>query len=77
MFELLSFSAKLGNAEEDKVSVLSDLESILTAQCKACGKPYKQGNGWLDILKVIIPLRLDRQEALALLQAIVRIYLCF
>jgi hypothetical protein len=64
------FPANLGNEDEDKVSVLSDLESILTFYCKSKGLKYKKGNGWIEILLPLIALKLPRSETYNLFEAI-------
>ncbi|XP_064618289.1 TBC1 domain family member 23-like [Liolophura sinensis] len=53
---------KLGNEEQDKVSIVSDLESIITFYCKSCSKEYRSSNGWLDILQPLLALKLSRAE---------------
>ena len=49
---LICLSDRLGNEEEDKVSVVSDLESIVTFYSKSRGLDYVPGNGWLGVLQV-------------------------
>ncbi|XP_076227532.1 TBC1 domain family member 23 isoform X2 [Nomia melanderi] len=67
--------AKLGNDDEDKVSVVSDLESILTFYCKSKVKQYKRGNGWLELLGPLIALKLPRSATYNLFEAIIDIYI--
>uniref|UniRef100_A0A0A9ZAH6 TBC1 domain family member 23 n=1 Tax=Lygus hesperus TaxID=30085 RepID=A0A0A9ZAH6_LYGHE len=67
--------AKLGNDEEDKLSVLSDLESLLTYHRKSVNVPYTSGNGWIDILLPLIALKLPRSESYLLFEAIVTKYI--
>ncbi|XP_076231102.1 TBC1 domain family member 23 [Calliopsis andreniformis] len=67
--------AKLGNDDEDKVSVVSDLESILTFYCKSKGKQYKKGNGWIELLGPLIALKLPRSATYNLFEAIIDIYI--
>lgn len=64
--------AKLGNEDEDKVSVLSDLESILTFHRKSLGSEgkYERGNGWIELLLPLIALKLPRADTCALFQAV-------
>lgn len=66
------FVAKLGNEDEDKVSVLSDLESILTFHRKSLGPDgkYERGNGWIELLLPLIALKLPRADTCALFQAV-------
>ncbi|XP_068988293.1 TBC1 domain family member 23 [Bombus flavifrons] len=67
--------AKLGNDDEDKVSVVSDLESILTFYCKSKGKQYKRGNGWIELLGPLIALKLPRSATYNLFEAIIDFYI--
>ncbi|XP_071562735.1 TBC1 domain family member 23 [Temnothorax nylanderi] len=69
------FVAKLGNDDEDKVSVVSDLESILTFYCKSKCKQYERGNGWLELLGPLIALKLPRAATYNLFEAIRDIYI--
>ncbi|KAL6444476.1 hypothetical protein ACFW04_001958 [Cataglyphis niger] len=67
--------AKLGNDDEDKVSVVSDLESILTFYCKSKCKQYERGNGWIELLGPLIALKLPRAATYNLFEAIRDIYI--
>ncbi|XP_048250832.1 TBC1 domain family member 23-like [Haliotis rufescens] len=53
---------KLGNEEEDKVSIVSDLESIVTFYCKSRGETYTASNGWLETIQPLLALKLSRAE---------------
>uniref|UniRef100_A0A1B6DC88 TBC1 domain family member 23 n=1 Tax=Clastoptera arizonana TaxID=38151 RepID=A0A1B6DC88_9HEMI len=66
------FVAKLGNDDDDKVSVLSDLESILTFHRKTLGVigRYETNNGWIELLLPLIALKLPRTDTYTLFQAI-------
>ncbi|XP_043522340.1 TBC1 domain family member 23 isoform X2 [Frieseomelitta varia] len=66
---------KLGNDDEDKVSVVSDLESILTFYCKSKGKQYKRGNGWIELLGPLIALKLPRSATYNLFEEIIDFYI--
>lgn len=67
----------MGNNEEDKISVLSDLESILTCHCKAgpIKRQYKTNNGWMDLLLPLITLKLPRSCMYNLFEAIYNKYI--
>ncbi|XP_073989266.1 TBC1 domain family member 23 isoform X1 [Rhodnius prolixus] len=69
------FVAKLGNAEEDKLSVLSDLESLLTYHRKSVSIPYTTSNGWVELLLPLIALKLPRSETYLLFEAVVSKYI--
>ncbi|KAJ8895741.1 hypothetical protein PR048_001079 [Dryococelus australis] len=64
------FVANLGNEDEDKVSVVSDLESILTHYCKSNSVQYERGNGWVEIMLPLIALKLPRWHTYNLFEAI-------
>ncbi|KAK7591044.1 hypothetical protein V9T40_002657 [Parthenolecanium corni] len=70
--DCLRFVSKLGNNEEDKIVVLSDLESILTCHCKASSRrrKYESNNGWIDLLLPLITLKLPRSCMYNLFEAI-------
>ncbi|GFN99365.1 TBC1 domain family member 23 [Plakobranchus ocellatus] len=53
---------KLGNEEEDKVSIVSDLETIVTLYCKSRGLKYVPNNGWMDILQVLLTVKMSPSE---------------
>lgn len=64
------FVEKLGNEEEDKVSVVSDLESILTFYCKNRSLAYESKNGWIELLLPLLSLKLERSHTYNLFEAI-------
>lgn len=65
-----NFVAKLGNEEEDKLSVVSDLESILTFYCKSRNVQYERGNGWVDLLLPLLTLKVQKATTYNLFEAI-------
>ncbi|XP_075224896.1 TBC1 domain family member 23 [Lycorma delicatula] len=71
------FVAKLGNDDEDKLSVLSDLESIVTYHRKSLGPEvkYERGNGWIELLLPLIALKLPRSDTCRLFQAVSNRYI--
>ncbi|XP_066592724.1 TBC1 domain family member 23 [Prorops nasuta] len=66
---------KLGNDDEDRVSIVSDLESILTFYCKSKGNQYERDNGWLEILGPLIALKLPRSATYNMFEAIIDLYI--
>nr|XP_006813860.1 PREDICTED: TBC1 domain family member 23-like [Saccoglossus kowalevskii] len=56
------FIDKFNNSEEEKLSLVSDLESVITFYCKSRDLTYTSGNGWLDILGAFIALNLERSD---------------
>ncbi|XP_037052214.1 TBC1 domain family member 23 [Bradysia coprophila] len=65
-----NFVDKLGNDDEDKVSVVSDLESILTFYCKNRNLQYETNNGWIELLLPLLSLKLSRSYTYNLFEAI-------
>lgn len=65
-----AFVDKLGNDEEDKLSVVSDLESILTFYCKNRSLKYESKNGWVELLLPLLSLKLTRSYTYNLFEAI-------
>lgn len=61
---------RLGNDEEDKVSVTSDVESILTFYCKNRNFQYHVNNGWIELLMPLLSLKLKRSDTYNLFEAI-------
>lgn len=58
------------------MSVLSDLESILTYHRKSLGADvkYERGNGWIELLLPLIALKLPRSDTCQLFQAVCNRY---
>uniref|UniRef100_A0A1A9Z5X4 TBC1 domain family member 23 n=1 Tax=Glossina pallidipes TaxID=7398 RepID=A0A1A9Z5X4_GLOPL len=61
---------RIGNDDEDKVSVLSDLESILTFYCKNRNLQYESDNGWIELLLPLLALKLKRSDTYNLFESI-------
>lgn len=66
---------KLGNDDCDKVSVISDIESILTYYCKSNELKYHKDNGWIELLLPILALKRPKSETYNIFEAIVNRYL--
>lgn len=64
------FVDKLGNEEYDKVSVVSDLESVLTFYCKNRQLEYEVNNGWIEILLPLLALKLSLSDTYNLFENI-------
>ncbi|XP_066281595.1 TBC1 domain family member 23-like [Branchiostoma lanceolatum] len=60
--DCLDLLEKYEDLEEEKVALLSDMESVLTFYAKSRSLQYASRNGWVDILAPLIPLRLPRQD---------------
>ncbi|KAF2362321.1 Rab-GTPase-TBC domain [Trinorchestia longiramus] len=59
--------ANLGNAEEDKVSIVSDVESVLSHYCKSRHLQYASHRQWADLLTPLLAAKLSPD----------RLYVCF
>lgn len=68
------FVGQLENDEEDKVSILSDLESLVTHYCKSHNLNYEQNNGWLHILTPLVSLKLPKNELYTYFSSILESY---
>ncbi|EFX89462.1 hypothetical protein DAPPUDRAFT_40846, partial [Daphnia pulex] len=69
------FVEKLDNEEEDKVSILSDLESLVTHYCKTRHINYDPNNGWMHILTPLVSLKLPKNELYSYFNAILDSYI--
>ena len=66
---------KLDNEEEDKLSILSDLESLLTHYCKSHKVSYDSNNGWHNILSSLVSLKLPKNELYAYFSAVIETFI--
>ncbi|KAK6640464.1 hypothetical protein RUM44_012158 [Polyplax serrata] len=66
---------KLGNDDCDKVSVVSDVESILTYYCKSNSLTYEKDNGWIELLLPVLALKNPKSETYNIFEAIVNRYM--
>lgn len=66
---------KLDNEDEDKVSILSDLESLVTHYCKTHQINYEPENGWLDVLIPLVSLKLPQNELYSSFSAVLESYI--
>lgn len=64
----------LDNDEEDKVSILSDLESLVTHYCKSHNINYETNNGWFHILTPLVSLKLPKDELYTYFNSILESY---
>ncbi|XP_059179697.1 TBC1 domain family member 23-like [Physella acuta] len=60
----------LGNDEEDKVSIVSDMETIVTFYCKSRGVKYSKDNGWMDLLQILLAVKMSPSEMYSCFYAI-------
>ncbi|XP_052805288.1 TBC1 domain family member 23-like isoform X2 [Mya arenaria] len=66
---------KLGNEEEEKVSVVADLESMITYFSKSRVESYSSDNGWLNILQPLLALKLGKSETYNCFYALINKYI--
>nr|CAG4636901.1 EOG090X03TX [Ceriodaphnia reticulata] len=69
------FVEKLDNEEDDKVSILSDLESLVTHYCKTHQIKYEPNNGWLHMLRPLVSLKLSKNDLYSYFNAILESYI--
>lgn len=65
-----NFIDTLGNEDGDKISILSDIEAILTFYCKNRNLKYESNNGWIETLMPILSLKLKRTDIYNIFEAI-------
>lgn len=69
------FSDKFDNSEEEKLSLASDLESVITFYCKSKNVRYESHNGWLDILGPLVALRMEKSDLYNCFYALITKYI--
>lgn len=60
----------LDNSEDEKLSIISDLESIITNFSRLNNSPYRKDNGWLELLGTLIHLNERRDELFKVFETI-------
>lgn len=65
---------KLSLDQAEAFRIQSDLEQILTALSKNHSIHYHQESGWLDILRILLPLKLSKAELYNIFESIVIYY---
>lgn len=61
---------KLDNSSSEKLSILSDLESIITNFSRLYNCPYDSSNGWIELLGTLIHLNAKRDELFKIFESI-------
>ncbi|PIK57657.1 putative TBC1 domain family member 23-like [Apostichopus japonicus] len=69
------FIDKFDNSEEEKLSLASDLESVITFYCKSKNVRYESHNGWLDILGPLVALRMEKSDLYNCFYALITKYI--
>ncbi|CAH0750317.1 unnamed protein product [Diatraea saccharalis] len=73
--DVKKFVNRLGNDEDDKLAVISDIESIITFYCKSNNVNYNSNNGWIEILLPLLSLKLPRSDTYNLFERIQKLYI--
>ncbi|XP_044749127.1 TBC1 domain family member 23 [Coccinella septempunctata] len=64
------FVSKLDNDGEEQISIVSDLESIITFYCKSRNLTYSRNNGWIELLLPLLTLKIPICTVYNLFEAI-------
>lgn len=67
---------KLDNSSSEKLSILSDIESIVTNFSRLYNCPYESTNGWIELLEALIHLNIKRDELFKVFESIQLRYVC-
>lgn len=62
---------KLSFDQAEAFRIQSDLEQILTALCKQHGIYYHTENSWLDIVRILLPLKLSKIDLYNIFESII------
>ncbi|XP_026751935.2 TBC1 domain family member 23 [Galleria mellonella] len=73
--DVKKFVKGLDNDEDEKLSVISDIESIITFYCKSKGIHYSSSNGWIEILLPLLSLKLPKSDTYNLFEKIIQLYI--
>lgn len=73
--DVKKFVKRLGNDDDDKLSVISDIESIITFYCKSKCINYSANNGWIEILLPLLSLKLPRSDTYNLFEKVLKLYI--
>ena len=61
---------KLDNSSSEKLSIVSDLESIITNFSRLNSCPYDSLNGWMELLNTLIHLDIKRDELFKVFESV-------
>ncbi|XP_050665041.1 TBC1 domain family member 23 isoform X2 [Leptidea sinapis] len=73
--DVKKFMMKLDNDDDEKLSVISDIESIITFYCKSKSINYAPSNGWIEILYPLLSLKLPRSDTYNLFEKVLNLYI--
>ncbi|XP_023938700.1 TBC1 domain family member 23 [Bicyclus anynana] len=73
--DVKKFARRLDNDDDEKLAVISDIESIITFHCKSKSITYASNNGWIEILFPLLSLKLNKAETYNLFEKIIKLYI--
>lgn len=73
--DVKKFATRLDNDDDEKLSVISDIESIITFHCKSKSITYASNNGWIEILFPLLSLKLNKADTYNLFEKILKLYI--
>ncbi|XP_072938897.1 TBC1 domain family member 23 [Epargyreus clarus] len=73
--DVKKFARRLDNEDDEKLSVISDIESIITFYCKSKCIEYSSSNGWIQILYPLLSLKLPRSDTYNLFEKVIKLYI--
>ncbi|CAK1600956.1 unnamed protein product [Parnassius mnemosyne] len=73
--DVKKFVKRLDNDDDDKLAVISDIESIVTFYCKSKSISYASNNGWIEILYPLLSLKLPRSDTYNLFEKVIKLYI--
>ena len=68
--DCITLVEKLSNSDTEKLSIRSDLESILTNFSRLYNSPYDSKNGWIELLEALIHLNVKNDVLFKLFESI-------
>ncbi|CAG4986663.1 unnamed protein product [Parnassius apollo] len=73
--DVKKFVKRLDNDDDDKLAVISDIESIITFYCKSKSISYASNNGWIEILYPLLSLKLPRSDTYNMFEKVIKLYI--
>lgn len=61
--------------EEENLTMISELETMITFYCKAKNLNYSSDNGWIEILLPLLTLKLQKHDTYNLFERIIHLYI--
>lgn len=73
--DCMSLAKDLVSEEAEQLSVASDIESIMTTLSKNLDLAYTPDNGWIEVIKVLMKMKMQKEETYACLEVMVKKYI--